>query len=142
MIIPDANLLIYAYDERSQFHRPAADWWTRCLNGTERVGLPWMIALGFVRLVTSPRVFANPMNVDDATRHVETWLNRRCVAPLNPGPLHGETVFRLLRAEGRGGNLTTDAHLAALAIEHRGTLYSNDLDFQRFPEVRLVNPLK
>ncbi len=142
MIIPDLNLLIYAYDDLSPFHTRARAWWEQCLSGTENVGICWMVALGFVRLWTSPRVFARPMTVQNATRHVESWMECAAVRMLNPAsPRHAELLFGFLRAEGRGGNLTTDAHLAAFAIETRGTIHTADTDFQRFAGVRWINPI-
>lgn len=141
MIIPDINLLIYAYDSTSPWHERTAKWWSSCLSGSSPVGISWVVALGFVRLWTSPKVFANPMPVELATRHVEAWLQRQVVRIVNPGPKHAELVFNFLRTEGKGGNLTTDAHLAALAIESRGMIYTADPDFMRFAGVRWVNPL-
>jgi uncharacterized protein len=141
VILPDVNLLIYAYDSTSPWHERAAKWWTSCLSGTRPVGISWVVALGFVRLWTSSRVFANPMPVDLAISHVESWLDRRVVRIVNPGPRHAELVFGFLRAEGRGGNMTTDAHLAAIAVESRGTIHTADTDFARFAGVQWVNPL-
>ena len=141
MIIPDINLLIYAYDSTSSWHDRAQKWWASCLSGTTPVGIPWVVALGFVRLWTNPRVFANPMPVDVASAHVESWLDRRIVRIVNPGPRHAEILFAFLRSVGKGGNLTTDAHLAALAIESRATLHTADTDFLRFPGVKWTNPL-
>ncbi len=142
MIIPDLNLLVYAYDSKSQWHAAAGKWWVECLSGHEEVGISWMIALGFVRLWTNPRVFQNPMTVDQATGHVESWLARRVVRVLNPGPRHAELAFGFLRQAGQGGNLTTDAHLAALGVEFKGVIYTSDTDFLRFRDLRWVNPLR
>lgn len=142
MIVPDLNLLVYAYDASSPFYGSARGWWIECLSGTENVGISWIVALGFVRLWTSPRVFSNPMPVDLATRHVESWFSRPMVRVLNPGPRHAELVFGFLRAEGRGGNLTTAAHLAALAREANAIIHTADTDFVRFDGVRFLNPLK
>ena len=141
MIIPDINLLVYAYDTSSPSHTLARNWWIERLSGSETVGLAWIVALGFVRIWTNSKVFRNPMPVDLACRHVESWLKRPMVELLHPGPKHASLVFGLLRAEGSGGNLTTDAHLAALAIEHNAVLHTADLDFLRFPGVRALNPL-
>ena len=141
MIIPDLNLLIYAYDSSSPWHEAAKRWWIASLSGTQSVGIAWVVALGFIRLWTSPRVFRNPMTVDQAAKHVESWLERPMVRPVNPGPRHAELAFGFLRAEGKGGNLTTDAHLAALAIEANATLHTADTDFLRFPGLKWINPL-
>jgi len=99
------------------------------------------VALGFVRLWSNPQVFSNPMPVDLAATHVESWLARRIVRILNPGPRHAELVFSYLRTAGRGGNLTTDAHLAAPAAESNGVIYTADTDFLRFSGVKWINPL-
>ncbi|MBV8841268.1 MAG: type II toxin-antitoxin system VapC family toxin [Bryobacterales bacterium] len=141
MIIPDLNLLIYAYDSTSPFHTRARDWWVSCLSGNTPVGLSWLVALGFIRLWTSPRVFANPMGVDIAAGHVESWLGRDIVRMVQPGARHAELVFGFLRELGKGGNLTTDAHLAALAVETRSVIHTTDTDFLRFPGVKWINPL-
>lgn len=141
MIIPDLNLLIYAYDSSSPNHAKAKEWWVRALSRTETVGISWVVILGFIRIWTSPRVFANPMTVDQACAHVEKWFTRPMVKVLNPGPRHAEILFRWLREEGRGGNLTTDAHLAALAMEFSATLHSNDSDFLRFSDLKWLNPI-
>jgi hypothetical protein len=140
MIVPDTNILIYAYDTASPLHEKARGWWIRSLSGSETVGLPWVVILGFIRLWTSPRVFESPMTIELATAHVESWLRRPMVKPLNPGPKHAEIAFGFLRAEGRGGNLTTDAHIAAVALEAGATLYTTDVDFLRFRGLKYVNP--
>jgi toxin-antitoxin system PIN domain toxin len=142
MIIPDVNLLVYAYDSTSPWNERASKWWVSCLSGSETVGISWVVALGFVRLWTSPKVFANPMPVDLAAGHVESWLNRRVVRIIHPGARHAEILFGYLRAVGRAGNLTTDAHIAALATEYRATIHTSDTDFLRFPGVQWKNPLE
>jgi toxin-antitoxin system PIN domain toxin len=93
-------------------------------------------------VVTNPRIFDHPMTVENAVAQVERWLSRSQVSFLVPGPRHLEIAFRLLRGLGAAGNLTTDAQLAALAIEHQAELHSNDADFARFPQLRWVNPLR
>jgi len=141
MIVPDVNLLIYAHDTDSPAYDRAREWWIQCLSGTEIVGIPWFVALGFVRIGTGGRGFRNPMNVDVACRYVESWMERPMVRMLSPGPRHADLVFGLLRAEGRGGNLTTDAHIAALALENNATVHTADTDFLRFRGVKWINTL-
>lgn len=142
MILPDINLLIYAYDGSSPQHQRAKSWWVKYLSGTESVGIAWIVALGFIRLWTSARVFRNPMTVDQACGHVESWLTRPMVRVVHPGPRHAELAFALLRNEGAGGNLTTDAHLAALAMETNATVHTADADFARFAGVKWIDPLR
>jgi len=142
MIIPDLNLLIYAYDSSSQWHEAARAWWIERLSGTETIGLPWLVALGFVRIWTNSRVFRNPMSVEVACGHVESWLSRPMVEFINPGPRHATLVFGFLRAEGAAANLTMDAHLAALAVERDAVVHTTDINFHRFPGIRFVNPVR
>ena len=142
MIIPDLNLLVYAYNGGAPNHARARTWWEGLLSGAAPVGLPWAVALGFVRLMTSRAVLLDPMPVGDAVARVSEWWGVENVAPLAPGPRHWPIFSSLLQTLGTGAHLVTDAHLAALAIEHQAELHSNDADFARFPGVRVVNPLR
>jgi len=141
MIIPDANLLVYAYDETSPSHQVARVWWENALSGTEAVGIPWVVVLAFVRLVTHPTLTENPMTVEQAEEAVMSWLDAEHVRLLTPGNTTIVRFFELLTAAGTGGNLSTDAMIAALASEYGGCVYSNDRDFSRFPGVMSRNPL-
>ncbi|MGA2182112.1 MAG: type II toxin-antitoxin system VapC family toxin [Bryobacteraceae bacterium] len=141
MIIPDVNLLICAYDQRSGFHERARRWWEKSLSGDELIGLPWVACLGFLRLITNPRIFESPMPVRMATGIVQSWLGRPQVQVVQAGSAHANILFRLLNELGTAANLTTDAHLAALAIEYQAILYTTDTDFARFTGLRWTNPL-
>jgi uncharacterized protein len=141
VILPDVNLLLHSYDRESPFHSAARAWWEDMLSGTRQVGLPWVAILGFIRIATHRHVFAKPLPVAVTCAHVRSWLSQPYVGVLHPGERHAEILFRLLESLGTGGNLTTDAHLAALAIEHQAELHSSDADFKRFPGLRWVNPL-
>ena len=107
----------------------------------ETVGLPWVVSLGFVRITTSHRIFERPLSADEAFSIVGQWLEHPLVQPVEPQDGHWERLQKLLTLLGTAGNLTTDAHLAALAIEHGATLYSADHDFARFEGLRWINPL-
>lgn len=141
MIVPDLNLVLYAEIDAFTQHDRARSWWEGLLGGDVEVGLAAPTVFGFVRLATSRRVFERPLPVVDACARVEAWLSRPNVRFLLPGPRHLDIAFGLLRAAGAAGNLTTDAQLAALAIEFQAELHSNDGDFARFPQLRWVNPL-
>jgi len=142
VIVPDVNLLLYAYIRSFGHHVRARRWWEDLLNGDKEVGVPAPAVFGFVRLATSPAVFDRPLAVADALALVEEWLALPHVHFALPGPRHLEIAFGLLRELGVAGNLTTDVQLAAVAIEHQGELHSNDTDFGRFPRLRWVNPLR
>jgi toxin-antitoxin system PIN domain toxin len=141
MILPDVNLLLHAYDRESPFHPAARAWWEDALSGTRPVGLTWVALLGFLRISTHRHIFEKPLSVAVACAHTRAWLTGPYVSILHPGERHAEILFGLLEALGTGGNLTTDAHLAALAIEHQADLHSTDADFKRFAGLRWVNPL-
>jgi toxin-antitoxin system PIN domain toxin len=142
MIVPDVNVLVYAYDSSSNKHKSAREWWERTLTLPRPVGLSWAAILGFVRIATHRQILDNPMHPRDAIRRVRSWLTRPAVQILTPGESHAEILFGLLENLGTAGNLTTDAHLAALAIEYQAELASTDTDFERFPGLRWFNPLQ
>ena len=141
MIIPDLNLLLYAYNNDAPFHSPARSWWEGLVNGTERIGIPWVIAAGFVRLLTHGSLRKDPATPEQAVDYIEEWFRFPHVVPINPGVDHLIHLRRNLAAAGVGGNLVTDAHIASLAMEYQAEVHSNDTDFSRFPGLRWRNPL-
>jgi toxin-antitoxin system PIN domain toxin len=141
VILPDINLLLHAYNAESPVHTAARAWWEGLLNSTQPVGLAWAVMLGFLRITTHRQVLANPLPVNAACGHVRAWLAQPYVSVVDPGARHAEILFGFLQSLGTAGNLTTDAHLAALAIEHQADLHSTDADFGRFPGLRWLNPL-
>lgn len=142
MRLVDANLLLYAVDERSPRHREARAWLEAQLGGSETIAFDWSVLLAFLRLSTSPRVFAQPLAWDRALDVVDAWLARPCVTVVHPGERHAAVLRRLLTPLGMAGNLVSDAHLAAIAIEHGADLCSSDTDFARFAGLRWVDPLR
>lgn len=141
MILIDANLLIYACVSGFAQHQTARQWLEHVLNQGPRVGLPWPSLLAFVRLVSNPRLFAQPQSITEAWLQVEEWLNVPGVWIPVPGERHREILGGLLRGAGIQSNTVPDAHLAALAIEHGLTLCSSDGGFGRFPNLRWDNPI-
>mgnify|MGYP005850885797 CR=1 FL=1 len=142
MIIPDVNLLVYAYDETSPQHEKARQWWEAVLSGTEPVGIPWVIVLGFIRILTHPQICSDPLSVEEVRQAVFHWINFPHVRMIQPSNQGLEIFFDLLTAAGMGGNLSTDALIALHAREHSATVHSNDRDFDRFRGIKWVNPLK
>lgn len=142
MKLPDVNLFLYAYDSESSRQAAAQQWVETALTGTETVALAWSTLMGFIRLSTRPAVFARPLEVDRAIGFVEEWLAQPAVTVVHPTDRHAAVLRDLLTPLGTAGNLTSDAHLAALAIEHGATLYSCDNDFARFAGLRWVDPLR
>ncbi len=141
MIIPDINLLLYAYDAASPQHKKAVVWLEASLSTEESVGLVPAVIFGFIRIATHPRVFRSPMSHTEAIGHVRSWLIQPNVRILAQEPALIEATLQLLERLGAAGNLVTDAQIAALAIEHGGVLHTNDTDFQRFAGLSCFNPL-
>lgn len=141
MILPDANLLLYACDQSSPFHPKAAAWCERIMNSPGPVILLPAVIFGFVRISTHPRIFTAPLSVAEASAHVRSWLGRKQVRLHDMLPDDVETAFTLLEAAGTAGNLTTDAQIAAVARRLDAEVHTADLDFGRFAGVRFSNPL-
>lgn len=141
MILIDANLLIYAINADSPHHERARPWLERVLSGSAPVGLPWIVILAFVRITTRAGIMGRPLAPPDALAYVDSWLRQPCVEVIAPGAHHWPILRSLLEATGTAGNLTSDAHIAALALERGAAVCSTDHDFARFPGVRHVNPL-
>ena len=141
MKLVDANLLLYAVDEASPHHERARVWLEDVLSGAEPVGFAWSVLLAVLRLSTQPRIFQHPLDVDEAFGLVDGWLAQPSASVVHPTTRHSDILRALLEPLGTAGNLTTDAHLAALAIEHGAELCSADADFARFPGLRWSNPL-
>ncbi|MGC0272077.1 TA system VapC family ribonuclease toxin [Pseudactinotalea sp. Z1739] len=139
-MIVDANILLYAVDNQSHFHTTARTWLDSAMNGVERVGLPWVSLMAFQRIITHPRVTAHPLAPADAWSHITDWLDADQAWVPTPGARHREVLGQLLIEGNLQGNLVTDAHLAALAIEHGTGICSFDSDFARFKGVHWVNP--
>jgi toxin-antitoxin system PIN domain toxin len=141
MIVVDANLLIYAVNEDAPGHKEAKSWLESTVAGAETVGLPWIVLLAFLRLTTRPGLFEKPLSAGAAFGVVDAWLQQPSVTVPEPTPRHLQTMRDLIAPLGTGGNLVSDAYLAALAIEHGAELCSTDHDFARFRRLRWRNPL-
>jgi uncharacterized protein len=141
VILIDANLLIYAIDADSPHHRRAHRWLEDTFSDPTPVGLAWVVVLAFLRLTTRPGILTRPLKIEQALQYVDEWLALPYVNAVSPGENHWGVFRNLLRAAGTAGNLTSDAHLAALAIEHGATVCSADSDFKRFPGLEHFNPL-
>ncbi len=141
MILVDANILLYAEDSLQPRHQQARAWWDDQLSGTGVVCLCWTVLSAFIRIGTNSRVFEHPLSLEQALARVQSWLDQPCTRVVRPTERHW-TVFKQVLTDGQAvANLVTDAHLAALAIEHGCELASTDSDFARFPKLKWKNPL-
>jgi toxin-antitoxin system PIN domain toxin len=141
VILVDANLLLYAKFRDLPQHAVARKWLDTSLNSAVRFGLPWSSAVAFLRISTNPRVFGRPLTSQEAWRQLEEWLSIPSVWTPTPGERHRQVLADLFARARPTAGLVTDAHLAALAIEHGLTLFTTDGDFARFAGLRWQNPL-
>ena len=142
MIIPDTNLLVYAYNNEVSQHTAARQWWEKLVAGNEIVGIPWVVSTGFVRVMTLRNVLSSPISTAEAVGHVQEWFQHEHIMPVNPEDDHLLHLHQVLQVAGRGGNLVPDAHIAAIAMEHEAEVHTyNTRDFARFPGLRWRNPL-
>lgn len=142
MILVDANLILYAEDSLSPFHRRAQQWWDQQLSGADPVGLCWPVLTAFLRIATNARLHQRPLTSTEAAAKVQSWLDQPCVRLVEAGPAHWEILKSILLEVRVTGNLVSDAHLAALAIGHGAELCSTDNDFAIFNGLRWRNPIQ
>ena len=141
MIIPDANLLIYAYNTDALEYERSKEWLEGVMSGPERVCLCWQTITAFLRITTNHRAFQSPLSTEEAFEFVEEWMSLTTTMVLTPTQNHLEILKRLAKEGQAKGPLLMDAHLAALAIEHGAVLATTDRDFRRFDGLKIINPL-
>lgn len=139
-MIVDANVLLYARNESVDQHQRAKGWLEQALNGDTRVGLPWWSLAAFVRIATNARAFDRPLSAHEAAEQVEDWIRAPRAWIAQPTAAYGAVFLKLLRRYNITAGLTTDAQLAALAVDHGVPLVSADADFARFQELDWINP--
>lgn len=140
MILVDANVLIYAYHPRGERHDVCRRWVETAFSGLTPVGLPWLSIWAFLRIVTNPRAFEQPLEMREARDIVQSWLDVPVVRVLEPGEHHWAILSQLVTDAQVRGPLVTDATLAALALEHGARVCTLDRGFLRFPGLTVIDP--
>jgi uncharacterized protein len=140
MKLVDLNVLLYAVNSAAPLHRRVRAWWENAMSGDEPVALSWVVLTGFIRIATRHGIFPRALTVDEACARIDRWLAVPVVQVITETATHWSLLKRLVAESGVAGNLTTDAHLAALALAHGATLVSCDRDFARFSGLRWENP--
>ncbi|NLG62024.1 MAG: type II toxin-antitoxin system VapC family toxin [Candidatus Cloacimonetes bacterium] len=140
MRVVDANVLLYAVNEDARQHESSVAWLDRALSGADTVGFSWIAMLAFARIATRSDIFRAPLTTSEAFEQLDVWIAAPGGRVLNPGEKHLDILSRLADESGTAGNLVNDAHLAALAIEHRASVVSFDRDFARFDGLRVHRP--
>ena len=142
MKIVDLNILLYTINTSFEQHEKILKWWVDSLNDDEPIGLTWVVLSGFIRLSTNPRIFPKPLLTDKALEKVDVWLKHPNTVIAQESNNHFQILCELLNTVGSAGNLTTDAHLASIAIGRGAVMVSCDNDFSRFENLRWINPLQ
>jgi uncharacterized protein len=140
MILVDANILLYAEDSLSAHHEAARTWWDAQLSGSSPVCLCWPVLTAFIRISTNTRLHQRPLTLNEAVDRVQSWIEQPCVRIIQPTEQHWNIFRQMLRDGSATANLVSDAHLAALAVEHNCRLCSTDADFARFRKLNWHNP--
>jgi toxin-antitoxin system PIN domain toxin len=141
LIVPDANLLLYAYNLVAPQHTIARNWLESTLSGNELVLFPWPVLSAFLRISTSSHAFHQPLSIEEAIETVNAWMGQRNAIAALPTDNHWLVLSKLLKEGNVRGAMTTDAEIAAYAVEHGATLYTCDRGFARFPDLKFINPL-
>lgn len=141
MTLVDANLLLYAEDSLSEHHQAARTWWDAQLSGAEPISLCWPVLTAFIRIGTNVRLHRRPLTLGEAVERVQSWFDQPCVGIIHPGEQHW-AIFQVMLRDGKAiGSLVSDAHLAAMAVEHNCILQSTDVNFARFKGLKWNNPI-
>ncbi len=135
MILLDANILLYSVQSSAPHHEVAKAHLEALFSGRQTIALTWPALLAFLKISTKRELFPRPLSPDQALTIIGNWLDQPNCVLLAPGVTHFRELSALISATGAAGNLTTDAHLAAIAIEHNAELHSFDNDFARFPKL-------
>ena len=141
MILVDTNILLYAEDSLSAHHESARTWWDTQLSGSAPVCLCWPVITAFIRIATNARLHQRPLTLGEAVDRVQSWIDQPCIRVVQPTEQHWQIMQRMLHEGNATANLVSDAHLAALALEHNCELCSSDGDFARFPGLNRHNPV-
>jgi toxin-antitoxin system PIN domain toxin len=136
------NVLVYAHRADTRDHARYREWLDGVVNGPQSFGLPDLVLSGFVRVVTHPRVFADPTPMAQALAFAEALRSVPNRVRVVPGERHWGIFTRLCRDADVRGNLVPDAWFAALAIESGSEWITTDRDYARFPGLRWRHPLE
>ena len=142
MILPDVNVLVYAFRTDAESHAPVKKWLEAAISSDVPYGVSDFVLSGFLRVVTHPKVFFVPSPLASALEFAKAVRDRENAVPLAPGPRHWEIFEGLCRSARVRGNLVPDAYLAALAIESGCEWITTDRDYARFPGLRWRHPLE
>jgi uncharacterized protein len=133
LILPDVNVLIYAFRSDTQHHADHKRWLESVVNAPSTYGVSPQVLSGVVRVCTHRRIFVQPSSLAETLEFCRTLLEQPNATMITPGERHW-SIFESLCGQSRAsGNLIQDAWFAALAIESGCKWITSDRDFARFP---------
>lgn len=143
IVLPDVNVLVYAFRRESPLHERYAEWLADLLSGTDEVGVTEGTLTGFLRIVTNPRIYADPAPTSAALAFVDAVRlsrRRRWIAATDAV---WTTLSALVTTDPQvRGNLLPDAWLAALALAHGCRIATADRGFARFGGLDWFDPAR
>ena len=142
MILTDINVLVYAHRSDTPGHVTYREWLEKVVNGDQAYGVSDIVLSGFIRVVTHPRIFNPPSDLESAFAFANEIRNQPNAVPITPGPRHWAIFTDLCKAAAAKGNLIPDAYLAALAIESGSEWITTDRDYSRFPGLKWRHPFE
>ena len=141
MILPDVNVLIYAFRADFAQHAVCHRWLIDVVSGDARFGMSPTTLAAVVRITTNPRAFKEPSAIEEAFGFCEDLLNQPHCQVVEPGERHWDIFRRLCIASGTKGPRVSDAWFAALAIEWGCEWITLDRDYARFPGLTWRGPV-
>jgi toxin-antitoxin system PIN domain toxin len=142
MILPDVNVLIYAFREDAPGHHRYRRWLERQLSEPEAFGLSELVLSSVIRVLTHPRVFSPATPIESALAYTAALRSQPNCVIVHPGERHWDIFADLCAGANAKGNLVADAYHAALAMEHGCEWITTDRDYSRFPRLRWRHPLQ
>jgi toxin-antitoxin system PIN domain toxin len=141
LILPDVNVLIYAFRTDAERHDEYKSWLESVINGPAAYGIAPQVLAALVRICTHPRIFKRPSALHDAFEFSRVLLEQPNATVITPGERHWQ-IFQTLCHESKAtGNLVQDAWLAALAVESGCEWMTTDRDYARFKGLSWRVPL-
>ncbi len=136
MLLPDVNILVHGFRADSNDHARCRNWLDDVVNGDSRYGMSPHVLSGVMRIVTHPKVFAQPSGLEETLEFCDMLLSQPNCVLIQPGQRHWSIFTRLCKEADARGNLVPDAWFAALAIESGCEWITLDRDYTRFPGLK------
>ncbi len=136
MILPDVNVLIYAFRKEVPQHMACRTWLDNVVRGDGRFGVSPLALAAVVHVTTNRRVYVTPSSFEKAFGFCEDLRGQPHCQVVEARERHWDIFKRLCIETDTHGPRVTDAWYAALAIEWGCEWITLDRDYARFPGLR------